>query len=64
MGGVISWWIAIPAYIAISGAPDGTATEIGGVIWNSQIRYLGRRCYGCWRALGTHQLEKVNKFRR
>ncbi len=41
LGGVISWWVAIPAFIAINGAPDGTATQIGGEIWNSQIRYLG-----------------------
>ena len=41
LGGVISWWIAIPAFIAINGAPDGTAAQIGGEIWNSQIRYLG-----------------------
>lgn len=41
LGGVVSWWIAIPAFIAINGAPDGTAAEIGGEIWNSQIRYLG-----------------------
>ncbi|MEZ5038276.1 MAG: oligopeptide transporter, OPT family [Saprospiraceae bacterium] len=41
LGGVISWWVAIPAFIAINGAPEGTATEMGGAIWNSQIRYLG-----------------------
>jgi putative OPT family oligopeptide transporter len=44
IGGVISWWIAIPAYIAVTGAgiPEGsTATALGGQIWSSQIRYLG-----------------------
>jgi len=42
MGGVISWWIAIPAYIAINGAPaDSDAVALGGQIWNANIRYLG-----------------------
>ena len=42
LGGVISWWIAIPIYLAVNGYPaEGTMTEIGGEIWGSQIRYLG-----------------------
>lgn len=42
LGGVISWWIAIPAYIAINGAPaDADAVTLGGEIWNANIRYLG-----------------------
>ncbi|QQS29595.1 MAG: oligopeptide transporter, OPT family [Sphingobacteriales bacterium] len=42
MGGVISWWIAIPAYIAVNGAPaDADAVTLGGQIWNANIRYLG-----------------------
>ena len=40
-GGVISWWIAIPLYIAINGAPEGDPVSIGGGLWSSQIRYLG-----------------------
>lgn len=42
LGGVISWWIAIPAYIAYNGAaPDADAVALGGQIWNANIRYLG-----------------------
>lgn len=42
IGGAISWWIAIPAYIAITGATaEGSAVELGYNIWSSQIRYLG-----------------------
>ncbi|MEO0555268.1 MAG: oligopeptide transporter, OPT family [Bacteroidota bacterium] len=41
-GGVISWWIAIPIYLAMNGNPDGLeAATLGGKIWSSQIRYLG-----------------------
>ena len=40
-GGVISWWIAIPLYIAINGAPEGDPVGIGGALWSGQIRYLG-----------------------
>lgn len=41
IGGVISWWIAIPIYIAVTGAPEGSAVAMGGEIWSNQIRYLG-----------------------
>jgi putative OPT family oligopeptide transporter len=41
IGGAISWWIAIPLYIAYYGAPEGDAAAMGGAIWSSQIRYLG-----------------------
>lgn len=42
LGGVISWWVAIPIYTAINGVPDGTdAVTYGSMIWGSQIRYLG-----------------------
>ncbi|MBX2816416.1 MAG: oligopeptide transporter, OPT family [Saprospiraceae bacterium] len=42
LGGVISWWIAIPIWIGINGAPAGLAgTDIGYEVWSSQIRYLG-----------------------
>ena len=41
-GGVISWWIAIPIYIAVTGTPvESTAVELGYGLWSSQIRYLG-----------------------
>lgn len=42
IGGAISWWIAIPAYIAVTGVPEGAApVDLGYGIWSSQIRYLG-----------------------
>lgn len=42
LGGVISWYIAIPAYIAYNGAPEGMdAVSAGYEVWSSQIRYLG-----------------------
>ena len=42
LGGAISWFIAIPAYIAVNGGKEGVdAITLGGSIWNSQIRYLG-----------------------
>ena len=42
IGGAVSWWIAIPAYIALTGAPEGAgAVDMGYSIWSSQIRYLG-----------------------
>ncbi|MEZ4994693.1 MAG: oligopeptide transporter, OPT family [Saprospiraceae bacterium] len=41
IGGAISWWIAIPLYIAYYGAPEGDPGAMGGAIWSSQIRYLG-----------------------
>lgn len=42
IGGAISWWIAIPAYVAVNGNPDGLGViDLGYSIWNSQIRFLG-----------------------
>lgn len=42
LGGAISWFVAIPWYISVNGAPEGVdAITLGGNIWNSQIRYLG-----------------------
>jgi putative OPT family oligopeptide transporter len=42
IGGAISWWIAIPIYVALTGVPeDASAVELGYGIWSSQIRYLG-----------------------
>ena len=41
-GGVISWWIAIPIYLAINGNPqDLDPVSLGGATWSSQIRFLG-----------------------
>ncbi len=43
LGGVISWYVAIPAYVATVGPPAGvTDPEAMGItIWSGQIRYLG-----------------------
>ena len=43
LGGAISWYVAIPAYIATVGPPEGiTDPETMGIaIWSGQIRYLG-----------------------
>ena len=41
MGGVISWWIAIPIYLWMTGIPEGDLTATGGAVWGSQIRFLG-----------------------
>lgn len=42
LGGAISWFVAIPWYISVNGAPEGVDyVTLGGNIWNSQIRYLG-----------------------
>ena len=42
-GGVISWYIAIPWYIAANGLMpvDGDAVGLGYEIWTTQIRFLG-----------------------
>lgn len=42
-GGVFSWWIAIPIYIASHGvAANGKdAVDVGYQIWSDQIRYIG-----------------------
>ena len=42
IGGVISWWVAIPIYVGIHGNPEGLgAVDLGYQIWSDQIRYLG-----------------------
>ncbi len=42
LGGAISWYGAIPGYIALNGAPEGlTATQAGLQIWSTKVRYLG-----------------------
>lgn len=42
MGGAISWYIAIPAYVGYFGAPEGAdAASFGLELWSTKIRYLG-----------------------
>lgn len=42
LGGCISWYLGIPIYILLNGAPEGLGPEaIGRAIWSEQIRYLG-----------------------
>ncbi|MEM9325248.1 MAG: oligopeptide transporter, OPT family, partial [Bacteroidota bacterium] len=42
LGGCISWYLGIPIYILLNGAPDvGSPEAIGGALWSSKIRYLG-----------------------
>lgn len=43
LGGVISWWIAIPLYISLFGTPPETKdmADVGYTIWSNQIRFLG-----------------------
>lgn len=43
LGGAISWYLAIPIYIATVGVPEGagSAEEMGIMVWSQQIRYLG-----------------------
>ncbi len=57
MGGVITWWIAMPIYIGSNGfenvaeelvqlgkfsaASEVTADTIGGALWSAKLRYLG-----------------------
>lgn len=40
-GGVISWWIGIPLYIYFQGPPVDSVSDLGGIVWSKQIRYLG-----------------------
>ncbi len=42
-GGVISWWLAIPLYIAFNDVPagDGDMVNLGYKLWSTQVRYLG-----------------------
>jgi putative OPT family oligopeptide transporter len=42
VGGVISWWVAIPIYLGVNGIPEGAdPVALGNQIWSEQIRYLG-----------------------
>ena len=60
LGGAISWYIGIPAYIATVGVPEGAGStaEIGIMVWSSQIRYLGVGAMvvgGLWALLSLRQ---------
>lgn len=43
LGGIFSWWVAIPVYIGIhgAGASGKNAVDVGYQIWSDQIRYIG-----------------------
>ncbi len=42
LGGCISWYLGIPIYILLNGAPEGVSVDAMGItIWSSQIRFLG-----------------------
>ncbi len=42
LGGCISWYLGIPVYVYLNGAPEaGSAEAIGNALWSGQIRYLG-----------------------
>lgn len=42
LGGAITWYLAIPAYAAYHGIPDGVdAAAYGGDLWSLKMRYLG-----------------------
>lgn len=42
LGGVISWWIAIPVIMWGTGIPDGqNIVDAGYVVWSEKIRYIG-----------------------
>lgn len=42
LGGVISWWIAIPIMMWSSGIPEGSSlVDAGYAMWSAKIRYIG-----------------------
>ena len=42
IGGCLSWFVAIPVYIYLTGNPNNLdAVSLGYSVWNSQIRFLG-----------------------
>ncbi len=60
LGGVISWYFAIPIYIAMYGPPEGVTdpATMGSVIWTTQIRYLGVGAMivgGLWALVGLRK---------
>ncbi len=71
-GGVISWWIAIPLYVGLTGTTGEDAVGLGYEIWNAKIRYLGAGAMlvgGLWAllsirdALGMALKEGMNAFK-
>ncbi len=74
LGGVISWYIAIPTSIAINGVPEGTdLMDHAGYLYSSQIRYLGVGAMiigGLWAiisirsSLGSAVKEGVSAFKK
>lgn len=60
LGGVISWYIAIPIYITMHPPTIGISNwvEYGSEIWNAQIRYLGAGAMltgGLWALIGIRK---------
>jgi len=60
LGGAISWYIAIPIYMASVGVPEGAGSveAMGISVWSSQIRYLGVGAMvvgGLWALLSLRQ---------
>lgn len=74
IGGAISWWVAIPTYVAIHGPTPGVdPVDMGYSIWNSQIRYLGvggMLVGGIWalisirNSLGSAVKEAIGAFKK
>ena len=59
LGGMISWWVAIPIYVAVTGVPAGAdPIDLGYGIWSSQIRFLGVGAMvvgGLWALIGLRK---------
>lgn len=59
LGGMISWWVAIPIYVGVNGAPAGVdSIDLGYSIWSSQIRFLGVGAMvvgGLWALIGLRK---------
>ncbi|MGD1891617.1 MAG: OPT family oligopeptide transporter [Cyclobacteriaceae bacterium] len=60
LGGAISWYVAIPIYMATVGVPEGASSveSMGISVWSSQIRYLGVGAMvvgGLWALLSLRQ---------
>ncbi len=70
LGGVISWYVGIPLYILLRGAPEElSAIQIGGEIWSSHIRYLGVGAMivgGLWALVGLRSAlgQALEAFRK
>lgn len=59
LGGMISWWAAIPIYLNVVGVPAGAdAVDLGYSVWSSQIRFLGVGAMvvgGLWALIGLRK---------